>query len=346
MGSLNKQALLRYRIINEHISQGSYPSMDKLIEACEDRIGVRFSPETIQKDIKAMKEDELLGYNAPIYFNRQYRGYEYLDKDYTIDKIKLNDDEFGVLENIIDILKQFKGSSLGESFNSAVDKISTSIRSNMEARRNNIISLEPQSEYINLKDIELFIDFIKEHTPLSIINAKTPIFEGDIIHPYLLKEYHNRWYVIAYSELYNEIKVFDIRYIYDIYKLTKREFIFKAFDEDVFFKHAMGVGIQHKLLVKTQIEFNKEFHDEINSISLHPSQQIVKYRKNGNFIIELKIYITNEFFNEILSFGASAKVLKPKWVVGMMKCYIQSMGNLYKISKDECNKKYKITTLK
>jgi predicted DNA-binding transcriptional regulator YafY len=346
MGALNKQALLRYRIINERISQGSYPSMDELIEACEDKIGVRFSPETIQKDIKAMKEDEILGYHAPIYFNRQYRGYEYLEKDYTIEKISLNDDEFGVLENIIDILKQFKGSSLGDSFNSAVDKISTSIRSNMEARRNNIISLEPQSEYTNIKDIELFISYIKEHIPLSVINASATVFEGDIIHPYMLKEYHNRWYVVAYSELYDEIKVFDIRYIYDIYKLTKRKFIFKDFDENVFFKHSIGVGIQHKLLVETQIEFNKELHNEINSIPLHPSQQIVKYRKNGNFVIELKIYITNEFFNEVLSFGASAKILKPKWVVGMMKCYIQSMDKLYDISEDECSKKYKITNSK
>ena len=346
MGSSNKQALIRYRIIDEYIRQRNYPSMDKLINAFEDRIGVRFSPETIQKDIKAMKEDELLGYHAPIYFNRQYKGYEYLDKDYTINKISLNDNEFGVLENIIDILKQFKGSTLGENYNSAVDKISTSIRSNMESRRNNIISLEPQSEYINIKDLELFIDYIKEHTPLSIINASNLEFEGDIIHPYLLKEYHNRWYVIAYSEFNTKIKVFDIRYIYDIYKLTKRKFIFKEFDEDVFFKHAMGVGIIQSTLVVVHIEFNKVLHNEINSIPLHRSQKIVKYRKNRNFIIELKIYITNEFFNEILSYGASAKVLKPKWVVGMMKCYVLTMANLYKISNDECSKKYRITTSK
>jgi len=35
-----------------------YPSMDDLIDTCERKLGKPFSVSTIQKDIKAMKEDE------------------------------------------------------------------------------------------------------------------------------------------------------------------------------------------------------------------------------------------------------------------------------------------------
>lgn len=342
MASLNKQALLRYRVINEQIRRHSYPSMEELLEACESKIGVRFSTETIQKDIRAMKNDEALGYEAPIHFNRLHRGYEYLIKDYSIENVNLSDNEYDVLENMIDILKQFRGSKLGTNYNSAVDKVSTSIREHMEQRTKPVISLEPQSEYIGLQDIDNFIRYIKECIPISVVNTKHGDFIGDIIHPYMLKEYHNRWYVIAYSEHDDSISVFDIRFLYDVYELTNRKFIFKIFNEDAFFKHSIGVGIQEDLLEKTQIEFRKVVYDEVNSIPLHPSQTIVKHKKNGDFVVELEVYITNEFFNEILSFGPSAKVIKPNWVVGMMKCYIQTMAEAYKLRPDECSKKYRI----
>ena len=55
---LNKEAYLRYKIIDDCISnkRKPYPSMEDIMVACEERIGKSFTISTIQKDIKAMKE--------------------------------------------------------------------------------------------------------------------------------------------------------------------------------------------------------------------------------------------------------------------------------------------------
>ena len=342
MRPVNKQALIRYRIIADLIEQGVYPSMQEFIDACYEKTGKEFSSETIQRDIEALKFDESLGYNAPIKYNRSKRGYELTDKEYSFQKVNLTDNEFDILENTIDILNQFKGTRFTENYNTAIDKVSTTIRQIKENRLNPIISLEPQSEYIGLSDIDNFIRYIKESISLSVVYTKNNEFIGDYIYPYMIKEYQKRWYVIAYSEMYEDIKVFDIRYLYDIYELTERKFIYKDFDADKYFKDSLGVGIIEGLKEKVKIEFKKIVYDEVNSIPLHSSQKIIEHKSNGNFIVEIEIYITNEFFGNIFSYATSAKVLEPKWVVGMMKCFILNMYNNYGVDKDDCNKKYKV----
>ena len=342
MASLNKQALLRYRIIDKLISERNYPTMQDIINLCEERLGKRFSENTIQKDIETMKNDLSLGYEAPIHFERKYMGYEYTDKEFSLQKVNLTDKEFDILESTLDILSQFKGTQFSENYKTAIDKVSTAIRQEKENRKNPIISLTPQSEYVGMSDIDNFITYIKERTPLSIVYAKNNDFSGDFIHPYMLKEYKSRWYVIAYSEILERIEAFDIRYLYDIYQLTKRKFIDKNFDADSYFKDSLGIGIIEGLKEKVQIEFSKLVYDEVNSIPIHSSQKIIRFKANGDFIVEVEIYVTNEFFNEIMSFGSSAKVLKPQWAVGMMKCIILNMYHNYKVDNNDCRKKYKM----
>ena len=89
----NKEAYLRYKIIDACISSNnnSYPTMDDIRQSCEDKLGKKFSVPTIQKDINAMKTDELLGFNAPVRFSRHHKGYYYADKNYSINSIPLND---------------------------------------------------------------------------------------------------------------------------------------------------------------------------------------------------------------------------------------------------------------
>ena len=59
---VNKEAFLRYRILDRMLKNKAkpYPSMDDLIDELEEKLGKSFSVSTIQKDIKSMKEDELL----------------------------------------------------------------------------------------------------------------------------------------------------------------------------------------------------------------------------------------------------------------------------------------------
>ncbi|MDP1621278.1 MAG: hypothetical protein Q8M08_02960 [Bacteroidales bacterium] len=85
----NKYALIRYRVINRCLKDFQFASMDKLIQVCEDALSMSpISERTIYQDLKDMREDDQLGYNAPIKLNRD-KGYYYDDPDYSIDNIPL-----------------------------------------------------------------------------------------------------------------------------------------------------------------------------------------------------------------------------------------------------------------
>ncbi|MBK9525232.1 MAG: hypothetical protein IPO39_10870 [Bacteroidetes bacterium] len=73
----NKSALLRYKIIDRRIRNKyqSFPSIEDLRQACEDELfnstGERVSRSTIEKDIRAMREDEVLtSVSGNTYFQR------------------------------------------------------------------------------------------------------------------------------------------------------------------------------------------------------------------------------------------------------------------------------------
>ena len=72
----NKYALFRYRIIDKLISNKykPYPSKEDLRNACEDELyGIgseRIFDSTIEKDLWAMRNESLLGYNAPIKYSK------------------------------------------------------------------------------------------------------------------------------------------------------------------------------------------------------------------------------------------------------------------------------------
>lgn len=330
MASLNKQALIRYRIINEMIRSQTFPRMNDILNKCEERLEKRFSMETIQKDISAMKNSILLGYFAPIKYNRAEFGYEYKDKEYSIDKISLSNAEYDVLEDVVDILNQFKGTQLSENYNNALDKISTSILSAKENYKNPIISMESTSISSSLKDIDRYVKLIREHIPISVISTANRKSISDILHPYMLKEHRNRWYLLAYSENHKDIRPFKIAFIKKIEFLKSHKFMFKEFNADLYFNDLIGVGLyQPNKKQKVRIKFAEAAYDNVFSTPLHSSQRIIKEYKNGKFIIEIEVSLTVDLFYEILSYGHYATVLKPRWMVRVFKHFVSTMVKNY-----------------
>ena len=65
---VNKEAFLRYRIIDRmfHNKSIPYPTMNDIIDELENKLGKSFSISTVQKDIKAMNID-LKQCKPPIY---------------------------------------------------------------------------------------------------------------------------------------------------------------------------------------------------------------------------------------------------------------------------------------
>ena len=164
--SLNKEAYIRYTIIDACITnkQKPFPSMEHLIEECERKLGKQFSISAIQKDIKTMKEDELLGFIAPIKFSKSNNGYFYSDSEYSIRKISLQESDIEALKAATDMLTMFTGSRVSENFSNAVDKIFTSVHEHFPDgnSRRKIIQTDNSANHKGFEHFEFFLHAAKK----------------------------------------------------------------------------------------------------------------------------------------------------------------------------------------
>jgi len=70
---LNKEALIRYRVINRCLVDYGYVSKKRLMAACHNTLDHEIGERTLEQDIHEMKFDRHLGYDVPIDVPIEYR---------------------------------------------------------------------------------------------------------------------------------------------------------------------------------------------------------------------------------------------------------------------------------
>jgi predicted DNA-binding transcriptional regulator YafY len=66
----------------------------------------------------------------------------------------------------------------------------------------------------------------------------------------------------------------------------------------------------------------------IKSFPLHESQKIILDNEH-ELLIQLTLFVTHDFFMEILSYGENVKVIKPDNLIESLKASYQNALNLY-----------------
>ena len=107
--SLDKEALIRYRIINRCLIESKFCSGKQLSKACEEALDVHpIQEKTIEDDINKMRFDNDLGYHAPIKFDGQKSSYFYEDASFSIDNLPLSPEELNSLIFAATLLDQYQ----------------------------------------------------------------------------------------------------------------------------------------------------------------------------------------------------------------------------------------------
>jgi predicted DNA-binding transcriptional regulator YafY len=132
-----------------------------------------------------------------------------------------------------------------------------------------------------------------------------------IAEPYVLKEFKNRWYVMALDLKDKTIKSFALDRLYNL-DITKKKFQFPVeFDVNVYYKHCFGIiGPDGKKPQEIILSFTPLEGRYIKSLPLHHSQKILVDNET-ELRVKLFIVITHDFIMEILSHGDQVKVIKP-----------------------------------
>jgi predicted DNA-binding transcriptional regulator YafY len=130
------------------------------------------------------------------------------------------------------------------------------------------------------------------------------------IHPYLLKEYRNRWYLIGFHDYFREIRIYGLDRIVSLDVNPKLNYIDSHFSPDDYFKNVIGIFSPLGEPPEIILEFNKETAQYIITQPIHESQKIIK-ETDESTTFSLKIHPTVELEQLILGWGNNIIVSEP-----------------------------------
>jgi predicted DNA-binding transcriptional regulator YafY len=321
----NKNASYRYRVIDNCLKNtGRKWTLDDLVDEISTRLEEDFgkdtgiSKRTVQMDISIMRSERPRGFEAPIVCKDGY--YSYDDAEYSIENNPLNEQDIKNLEEAIELLKQFKNIPVFTDLQEMVIKLEGIIPEKKHKGRK-LIDFETNE---NLKGLSFIDPIYKAIKNKQVLNLEYLPFTHTenlkmTIHPYLLKEYHNRWFLIGYNDELKKISHLALDRI-ELFYLSDQKFILaKDYNESVYFENVLGITIPENANPETlELKFTPERAPYIKTKPIHHSQKIIQENENG-IVIQLKLVINKELISELLSYGKDLIVLKPESLAKIIK---------------------------
>lgn len=317
--NLSKSAFRRYKVIDGLLRNPMkrFPTMDEIITACHEKLDFYPSVETIQKDIANMRLPYPDGFDAPIHYNRSKRGYEYTDPNYALSGVALRADELETITEAVELIRSIGGSRIGDKFNHAMEKILSSTlegASGVEPSHQVLQTMVPPTSR-GFEHFDLFYKACREKVPTSFIHFsyKKRTFTHILLHPFLVKEFENRWYVIGFSEQHEAIRTFGLDRVSEPLLLKKQYVAANPTEVKAFLNDVFGVfPIPHAKKEVVKIHVTQLGTHYFQAYPIHASQKIVK-ESTGTSHITFEIVPSVELARYFLSQGRHVEIKAPKW---------------------------------
>jgi predicted DNA-binding transcriptional regulator YafY len=313
----NKNAIIRYRIIDACLRNKfkKFPTKFDFINACENLGSV--SLRTIEKDLYDMMYDEELKYFAPIAYSKSEKGYYYEDPVYSISNFPINEEDLSAIAFACSILRQFGGIDPAKQLLDSIEKLENYLHANAKLPQKSwetIIQAETSTADPGFEFMSPILECIKNSTvfELNYKRFNSEQIKTYSIHPYLLKQYRNRWYVIGFDENRNDIGTFALDRIMSLIPVKETFNTIGSFNALNYHKYAFGIHVsKDQEPEKIRLKFLPQEAAFIKSQPLHGSQVTIEDTAT-HFIIEIEVWVSFELVNSILGFGERVEVLSPE----------------------------------
>lgn len=314
-----------------------YPTKEYIREQISSQLfgegGDEISISSIEKDIIAMRDDDALGYNAPIKYDRTHRGYYYDDPNYSIDGLGLNEQDSEALREAASVLNLFTEIPIFANLKEAIEKINTRFSLSTDLGDPVIDQYVQFEQAVTAKGkewIKPIYEAIANRQPIrfkynNVYKNESREHQSD---PYLLKEVRNKWYMIGWNNKHADFTTYALDRISEL-QTTGVPFKYRRdFNPDDFYKYSMGIMEGPKPKEKIVLELYGPIARLIEISPIHHTQE-VKIRKEGLLRIELEIAITEELIRQLLSLSNCMKVIKPARLKKWMKTELETAMKYY-----------------
>ena len=131
-----------------------------------------------------------------------------------------------------------------------------------------------------------------------------------VIHPYSIRLFKRRWYLIAYSEYSKGIRLYMLDRAMSVNVLDEVFEMPEDFDAEGYFEDFYGVRRSDDAKQKVVIKVSSRIRDLIRTVPLHKSQEEIETSKEYS-LFEYYMIPNFDFKQEIISYLDSLEVIEP-----------------------------------
>ena len=313
----NKHALTRYRVLDACFSNWmrKYYAED-LIAKCNEALAERYpagdvgiSRRTFFDDLNDL-DDLVSEYGVEILRINDGRKkyYRYDKENFSLFTKGFTEEELKALKENIQTLQRFKGLPTFRWMDSLVSKLEDKLT--LKSSVANIIDYDENTRYSGVEWLKDCFSAIVDQQPVQIDyrNFEEKEFQWTI-HPYYIKQYNNRWFLIGLNPDFANLSTIPLDRIDDITPIHIPFISNTSVDFDKYFDTIIGVTLTNAPVEKVVLRFSPERIQYVLTKPIHKSQ-VCANPDSG--IVTLRLIPNRELESLLLSFGPDVEVLEPK----------------------------------
>ena len=309
---VDKQVLLRYQVLNKCFrNQFREYTLGDLVEECNKVLREQDRPEvskrTIQNDIATLETEYDIELDRNLRQGRK-RLYRYTDADYTLPLFRINDEERHKIHDAIRVLSQFEGEPLYDWARTILMQIEGE---QFDETSSPVVSFQTN---LDLKGLDHFGKLLQAIIAKRVLQLKyTPYGKPQItptIYPYYLKEYNDRWFLVAQVKGYGSYAHYALDRI-DGFKELALPYKEPETDFGEYFDDVIGVTVPEREPEDIVLRISKPRFEYIRTKPLHLTQRILE--EGDDFaIITINVKVNRDLESLLLSYGSDLEVLTPE----------------------------------
>lgn len=327
-----KNSEIRYRILDRCLRRGGY-STEELQKTVNRELSILGFTSVCKNSIRS--DMEFIGSHPGIVIDKTRKGkfvtYGYADRDMSMYKLQLNEEELGQMVQCLAVLSKFEGMPQMEWIGTFMDRFRLSLDINTDVKR--VVGLD-ENKY--LRGLHYFGPLLSAITNREVLKLTYTTFRSGVpcefaVHPYYLKEYNNRWFLIARTEGRDDLSNYAFDRIDSIDLCPDIKYIPNDtidFNDD-YFNDMVGVSRPMDGEVqRVTLWVNAELTPYIKTKPIHETQKL-KMREDGSSIINMELYINYELEQLLLSYCDGLRVIYPEDLALRLKERLSRALELY-----------------
>jgi predicted DNA-binding transcriptional regulator YafY len=333
---LNKNALIRYKAIDNCLrNTGRKYYIEDLVNACNEKL-LDLYPEsqpvkkrTVQYDLVFMESDA--GYGIPlerVSDGQRRKYYKYTNPNFTIQEQPLNDIEAEQLTSALNLLSRIQGIPQQGWLNDIIYKLKD--RFSLSDAADSVMSFDSNEFLKGREFLGVLYDLIitKKAALITYQSFKAASHQEIRFHPYFLKQYNNRWFLIGKNDDYESIVSLALDRIIAIQSLSMDCDDTLKIDFEEYFDDVIGITKHDLAIQKIIVKVAPSQVDYIKTKPWHHSFTIINHDPL-EFQFSITVIPNYELESLILTFGEHVEVVSPQSLRDQLKSRINSLYHVY-----------------